>query len=70
MVYYSGIPDVVGFTLGEARGVLDNSGVSITAVRITAPPKEITAEYDDSFRVLRLNIIGDKSIELLICKPL
>ena len=63
------IPDVMGFTLGEARGIMDAAGTTISSIIVTAPPKDICKDYDDSFRIVRLKAIGEKTVELLVCKP-
>ena len=63
------IPDVLGFTLGEAKVLLDGKGINICRITVTAPPKGKTAEYDDCCRVISLK--GDSNeVELLVCKPL
>jgi len=64
------VPDVVGYTLGEAVKLLQEQGITISAVGITAPPKSRTVEYDDSYRVIRQRFIDENKIEILICKPL
>ena len=63
------IPDVLGFTLSEAKAMLSSSGINICRITVTAPPKCKTVEYDDCCRVISLK--GDNNkVELLVCKPL
>ncbi len=61
---------LIGFTLGDARKTALADGYTIDSIQITAPPKLQITEFDDSYRVLRVCIINDKSLKLLICKPL
>ncbi|MCX8130086.1 MAG: hypothetical protein N3I35_08310 [Clostridia bacterium] len=63
-------PDVVGFLLGDAIKTLENTGISIKRINVTAPPREKSDIYDESYRVVRTSMISDKEIELLVCKPL
>lgn len=61
---------LIGYTLGEALKQIQEEGYKVIDISITAPPKMNITEYDDSFRVLRVNQNDDKSLTLLICKPL
>lgn len=63
------VPDVVGFTIEDARKMLKTAGFSVHAVRVTAPPRHRTLEYDDNCRVIRLHIIDGDRTELLVCGP-
>lgn len=64
------IPEVIGFTLGDAARILAGAGVNVVKIWVTAPPKLRHQEYDDSYRVLMLKNIDNCSVELLVCKPL
>jgi hypothetical protein len=64
------IPDVVGYSLGDARSLLNQESISINNIAVTAPPKHKSNEFEDFYRVLRINIINEKNIDLLVCKPL
>jgi len=59
-------PDVSGFTLGEARAFLINAGFEISGIITTSPPKQRHTDYNDSFRVLRINCIEESKVELLV----
>lgn len=63
-------PDVLGFTLSEARSILESAGVSIGSIRITQPPRSRIEIPEDSFRVLKCVKKNDGSIELTVAKPL
>ncbi len=62
--------DIVGLTLEDARAVLTREGFTETTIKVTAPPREKSRNFDESYRVLRVNSIHGKSIEILVCKPL
>jgi len=47
------LPDIAGYTLDEARKILDKQGYEIYNVKVTAPPGERITDYDDFFRVER-----------------
>lgn len=64
------IPDVVGFTLGEAKKLLDLSGIDVCSIKVTSPPREKDTCFDANFRVIRLEVITDNKVEVLVCKPL
>lgn len=64
------IPDVAGYTLGDARVLLENAGVEILEIEITSPPKHKLDAYEENFRVIRVQKLDNKSVNLLICKPL
>lgn len=67
------IPDVTGFTLGEAVSLLEAAGVTGIDIRITTPPREKNREYDSNSRVVRqldLSSAGEgKRVELVVCNP-
>lgn len=63
-------PDVVGFTLIDAKKILEQEGVEINSITLTAPPKETKGIPDDLCRVIKQNVINDKNVELIVCKPL
>jgi len=60
---------LIGNTLGDALELAKKSGYEIKKISITAPPKMNITEYDHSFRVLRVNMSGNK-LNILVCKPL
>ena len=64
------IPDVVGYTLCEAREILNVHKINISGIKTATTPKDSSQDYNDSYRVLRMEILGDSDVELLICKPL
>ncbi|HHV29611.1 hypothetical protein [Acetivibrio mesophilus] len=61
---------VIGFTLGEARKILNSAGGKIASIRVTSPPKAELADIDDYYRVINAIDKGEEGIELIICKPL
>ncbi len=62
------VPDVTGFTLGEALKVLEAAGITKISVRVTAPPRNITEEYSPGSRVVRLKAeTNGDFLELLVC---
>lgn len=63
------IPDIIGYTLEEARAILDKENILIDCVKVTAPPKQKTDEYQEHFRVIRWNRIEQQKVELLVCRP-
>ncbi|PYG88403.1 hypothetical protein LY28_01251 [Ruminiclostridium sufflavum DSM 19573] len=66
----SDVSELVGLTLGDALKIANKEGYCIDSVTITAPPKLKIFEYDQSFRVLRVQILEDKRLTILVCKPL
>jgi hypothetical protein len=64
------IPDIIGYTIEEARNKLQQCGIHIESISITAPPKEKLTEFDIRFRVIKVSVIDENKIDLLICKPL
>jgi len=63
-------PDIIGFTLGEAAKEIEKSGMEISSVTVTSPPRTKTGCYEDYYRVVRTTIVDKKKVELLVCKPL
>lgn len=63
-------PDVLGYTLSEARTMLEHAGIRLENIRITQPPRSKLEMPEDSFRVLKCIAEGDESIELIVAKPL
>ena len=62
------IPDVTGFTLGEAVKILKAAGISDITVIVTAPPKDKNAKYDNDSRVVRQRTVTEHGTEeLTVC---
>lgn len=61
------IPDIVGFTLGRARELLENNGITIADISVTAPPRGRGGAYGDYSRIVRLEAVGEKRAALLVC---
>ena len=61
------VPDVVGFTFGEAAKLIEEKGMKLGAVVLTAPPRLQDTEVDEDCRVLRQKVGIDGRIELLVC---
>ncbi|HHV58777.1 MAG TPA: hypothetical protein GXX49_00490 [Clostridiaceae bacterium] len=64
------LPDIAGYTLDEARKILDKQGYEIYNVKVTAPPGERITDYDDFFRVVKVMPVDGNKVELLVVKPL
>lgn len=64
------INHLIGFKLGDALSIALEKGYYLENILITAPPKLEISNYDDSFRVLRVQTLGDKRLKILVCKPL
>lgn len=63
-------PDVVGYALENAKKILKDAGVEIHNLVITSPPGEKISEYQDFFRVVKINFLGNNKVELVVTKPL
>jgi hypothetical protein len=64
------VPDVTGFTLGEALNVLKAAGITETVIRLTTPPRDKGMEYSGSSRVVRQLTSDDgRTEELIVCNP-
>jgi len=63
------IPDVVGLQLGEAMKIIGKAGMSVGRIKATSPPKHKSVTYDDTYRVVRVQVSGSREIELLVCDP-
>ncbi len=61
---------LIGYTVGDAVKAAGNMGYTIDGILISSPPKMSITEYDDSFRVIRVKTLNNKSLNLLVCKPL
>lgn len=62
--------DVVGFTLGEARALLKDACVDIHSIKVTSPPKSRSEAYCEDYRVVNVKEVEEKSVELIVCKPI
>lgn len=63
------IPDVIGFKLSDAMRIIESSGMDIGRIKVTAPPRCKDMPYNESFRVIRLEVNEFNEIELLVCSP-
>lgn len=64
------IPDVIGLDYKSAKKLFEQKNIKIAGIKLTAPPRYVNDGYKDYFRVLRVDIIGDREVEVLICDPL
>lgn len=64
------VPLVLGFYLGDARQILKKAGATIGTIKVTAPPRYISNEFDDTYRIIWQDSKNLNSIELIVCKPL
>lgn len=63
-----GIPDVTGYTLGEARRMLAPFAELAVEVKATAAPRNKDAGWDDRARVARQTVLRDgQAVELAVC---
>jgi len=63
------ILDVIGFEFRNAKEILEQKDIRIANIKVTAPPRHNNIGNKDYFRVLRVDIIGEKEVEILICDP-
>ncbi len=61
---------LIGYTVGDALKAAGDKGYPIDSIFISSPPKMSITEYDDSFRVIRVKTLNNKSLNILVCKPL
>jgi len=64
------MPDVIGYSLEKARVILKEAGVVEVDIKTTAPPRLRCNEFNDDYKVIRINLLENKRIELVVCKPL
>jgi hypothetical protein len=64
------LPDIIGFTLEEARKRVHEAGCEIGDIHVTAPPRERSEVFNEDYRVVRATEATNRKVELLICKPL
>jgi hypothetical protein len=62
------IPDVTGFTLGEAVSMLKAAGITDTTVKLTVAPRNKDKDYNSKSRIVR-QLTADNGIteELVVC---
>lgn len=65
------IPDVIGFTLREAREMLAGAGIDVSDVEIeiTAPPRRRGTGWHDNCRVVRIKAEDNGKMALIVCDP-
>ena len=68
MIENMNIPDVTGFTLGEARKTIESAGMEIKRISMTAPPRLQGNNVDDTCRVVRLRKTDNGKINLTVCQ--
>lgn len=66
----AGFANLIGFTLRDVLKIVQEKGYSVENISITAPPRLEISEYDDSFRVLRVQPLEGNRLTILVCKPL
>lgn len=59
-----GPPDVIGYTLEEAREILAGSGWSVGETIETRPPRRVLLA---PYRVIRQRLDAEGRVELVIC---
>jgi hypothetical protein len=63
------IPDVIGLDYKDARIILEQKGIKIKEIKITAPPRHTYNFAKDHFKVLKMIPIKEKGVEILLCNP-
>jgi len=61
--------NVIGFTLKEARNMLNDAGEKIASVKLTSPPKAELTDIDDYCRVIKAIDKVKKVSNLLFVNP-
>jgi hypothetical protein len=64
------VTDVIGFTLKDAKSILDNNNIKDYSIRVTSSPRLKCDDYDDNYRVVAIRKDSVKEFEIIICKPL
>ena len=59
--------DFTGYTLADARKLLEKSDIMIRGIQVTAPPKAAAKQQEETFRVLRTELMEDGTAVLLVC---
>ena len=59
--------DFTGYTLADARELLEKSGIKISGIQVAAPPKAAVKKYEETFRVLRIERVEDGTAVVLVC---
>lgn len=62
--------DIIGYTLDMAVPIIKSQGLEVGDIRTALPPKHRNIQIDNSFRVVRVEFSDNKTINLLVCKPL
>ncbi|NLD49773.1 MAG: hypothetical protein GX660_21700 [Clostridiaceae bacterium] len=62
--------DVVGFTLEEARALLKDACIDVHSISVTSPPKSRPEAFCEYYRVVNVKKVDEKSVELIVCKPI
>jgi hypothetical protein len=61
---------IIGFTLKDARIMMNNSGRKIGTIKLTSEPKSDPLEIEESFRVVNVVKDYEENYVLVVCKPL
>ncbi len=64
------VTDVIGFTLGDAKNILESNCIKNYSIRVTSSPRLKCDDFDDNYRVVSIRKTDDAEFELIICKPL
>lgn len=60
------ISDVLGMKLGNGRKKLETAGMVVRNVSVTSPPRHKTEEFDDESRIIRIEALEDKYVDVLV----
>lgn len=64
------VTDVIGFTLKDAKELLDKNNIANYSIKVTASPRLKGEAYDDTYRVVSIRETNTKDYEMIVCKPL
>lgn len=64
------ITDIIGFTLKDAKNILESNGIKDYCIKVTSSPRLKCDDYDDNYRVVSIRKDSVKEFEIIICKPL
>ncbi len=62
--------EIIGFTLKDARIMMNNAGKKIGTIKLTSEPKSDPVEIEESFRVVNVAKDCEENYVLVVCKPL
>lgn len=61
---------ILGLSLECALAECLDRGCVIKQIKLTAPPRRQDRQYDNSYRIVRVDYLAENEISILVCKPL